>query len=267
MQLNYDLIALDVDGTLLTDEHILLAEVKDAVREAAFAGADIVLCTGRGPMGTFPVLEELELSGIMITHNGAATIRSEDREVLFQYDMDNRYLMEVIHYCRDKRIHFDLSTAFGMFVESVTEEVRHMYEQHKVEPVMNSFDEYLPDGMVKLTLFGSKEQMDDTQSYWDQRSFGLQFIRSGDFFIDVHNPSSSKGIALKQLAEVKGIKREKILAIGNYYNDMSMLEYAGLGIAMSNSPDLVKRSADLVAGANNEGGVAAAIREHAWKKS
>ncbi|MFF2887819.1 Cof-type HAD-IIB family hydrolase [Paenibacillus sp. NPDC057967] len=266
MKLGYDLIALDVDGTLLTDDHNLLEEVKEAVQEAAQAGADIVLCTGRGPMGTFPVLAELELSGILITHNGAATIRSEDREVLFQYDIDSGELMEILDYCRVNRIHFDLSTTFDMYVEAVTEEVMKMYEHHQVEPIMGSFAERFPDGMVKITLFGSKEQMDLTQTYWEKRKSSLQFIRSGDFFIDVQSPSSSKGVALKQLAEVKGIDREKILAIGNYYNDISMLEYAGLGIAMSNSPESVKQAADQIAGSNNEGGVAAAIRQYAWQQ-
>ncbi|REK77452.1 Cof-type HAD-IIB family hydrolase [Paenibacillus paeoniae] len=267
MKLGYELIALDVDGTLLTDDHRLLEEVKDAVREAEQAGATIVLCTGRGPMGTFPVLSELELSGILITHNGAATIRSENHEVLFQYDMDSRELTEFLDYCREHRIHFDLNTVFDMYVESVSEEVQKMYEHHQVEPIMDTFDVRLPDGLVKVTLFGSKELMDQTQTYWEHKASSLQFIRSGDFFIDVQSPSSSKGIALKQLAEVKGIARENILAIGNYYNDISMLQYAGLGIAMSNSPESVKRAADRIAGSNNEGGVAAAIREYVWKQS
>jgi len=267
MKLAYDLIALDVDGTLLTDDHNLLEEVKEAVQEAVQAGADIVLCTGRGPMGTFPVLSELELSGILITHNGAATVRSEDREVLFQYDIDSSDLIGVLDYCREHRIHFDLNTAFDMYVETVTEDVMRMYEHHKVEPIMSSFAEQLPDGMVKVTLFGSKELMDRTESHWAQRKHGLQFIRSGDFFIDVQSPSSSKGVALKQFAEGKGIDRERILAIGNYYNDISMLQYAGLGIAMSNSPEAVKEAADRIAGSNNEGGVAAAIRQYAWQQA
>lgn len=266
VKLAYDLIALDVDGTLLTDEHKLLADVREAVREASAAGAQIVLCTGRGPMGAFPVLEELGLSGVLITHNGAATVRFEDREVLFLYDIDKQDLIEFIAYCREQGVHYDLSTAFEMMVERMTEEAKAMYAHHKVVPQERSFDQGLPDGLVKLTLFGSKEQMDAVQADWESRPTHLQLIRSGDLFIDVQNPDASKGTALRQLAAERGIDREKILAIGNYYNDISMLEFAGLGIAMSNSPDAVKEAADLVAGSNNEGGVATALREYAWTR-
>lgn len=264
MKLNFDLIALDVDGTLLTDEHVLMNDVKETVREAAAAGAEVVLCTGRGPMGALPVLEELELSGTLITHNGAATVRSEDRAVLFQFDLEKERLGGYIAYCREHGIHYDLNTAFEMMVEFVTDEAKAMYEHHQVEPIVRSFDDKLPDGLVKLTLFGSKEKMDFVQSHWEKRPGQLQIIRSGDLFIDVQHPDASKGAALRQLAAERGVAREKILAIGNYYNDISMLQFAGLGIAMSNSPDAVKLAADLVGGSNNEGGVAAAIREHAW---
>ncbi|WP_206098930.1 Cof-type HAD-IIB family hydrolase [Paenibacillus nanensis] len=266
MRLAYNLIALDVDGTLLTDEHKLPKDVKEAVREASTAGAQIVLCTGRGPMGAFPVLEELGLSGVLITHNGAATVRSEDRAILFQYDIDKKDLTDFIAYCKAQGIHYDLNTAFDMMVERMTDEAKAMYAHHKVEPIERSFDGSLPDGLVKFTLFGTKEQMDAVQADWANRPTNLQLIRSGDLFIDVQNPDASKGTALRRLAAEIGIGREKILAIGNYYNDISMLEFAGLGIAMSNSPDAVKDAADLTAGSNNEGGVAAALRTHAWTR-
>ncbi|MEK3881662.1 Cof-type HAD-IIB family hydrolase [Paenibacillus sp. PL2-23] len=264
MKLKYELIALDVDGTLLTDEHKLPAEVKEAVREAAEAGARIVLCTGRGPMGALPVLDELGLGGVLIAHNGAVTVRSETKEVLFQYDIDKDKLGEFIAYCREQGVHYDVNTAFDMLIERVTDEAKAMYAHHKVVPLEANFDEGLPDGLVKFTLFGSKEQMDFVQSHWEKRPALLQLIRSGDLFIDVQHPDASKGTALKQLAAELGVERERILAIGNYYNDISMLEFAGLGIAMSNSPDAVKRAADILAGSNNEGGVAEALREHAW---
>ncbi|MBH5318181.1 HAD family phosphatase [Paenibacillus sp. GSMTC-2017] len=262
MEIKYKLIALDVDGTLLTDDHQLLDEVREAVREAAGKGAEIVLCTGRGPMGAFPVLEELGLSGTLITHNGAATVQSVDRSVLFQYDIDQRYIGEFISYCREFDIHYDLNTAFEMMVEKMTPEAAEMYKIHQAEPTVMSNGQQLPSGLVKLTLFGTKESMDFVQSYWEKRQTPLQIIRSGDLFIDVQHPGASKGEALRQLAEGRGIPREKILAIGNYFNDISMLQFAGLGIAMDNSPELVKEAADVVTGSNNDSGVASAIRAY-----
>jgi HAD-superfamily hydrolase, subfamily IIB len=266
MKLQYDLIALDVDGTLLTDGHQLLPEVKEAVREAAEGGAEIVLCTGRGPLGALPVLESLELQGTMIVHNGAAAVRSEDRGVLFQYEMDPEPLLAFVQYSREHGIHFDLNTAFEMLLESMSEEARSMYAHHGVEPVVKSFGGKLPEGLVKMSVFGTMETIDRVQADWEAWPSRLAIIRSGDLFIDVQHPESSKGNALRRLAEKRGIDRSRILAVGNYYNDVTMLQYAGFGIAMSNSPDPVKKEANAVSEhSNNEGGVAEALRRYGWR--
>lgn len=264
MSLKYDLIALDVDGTLLTDDHVLTKEIRDTVREAADYGAQIVLCTGRGPSGAIPILEELGLGGTVITHNGAATVNADDRSVVHQFDMLPDQLLTFINYCREHGIHFDLNTAFEMMVESVTPEAEAMYSRFHAKPEIWDFQQGLPHGLVKFTVFGSKEKMDDVQAEWEGWPPLLKSIRSGDFFIDVNHAEANKGKALQQLALIREIDPSRILAIGNYYNDISMLQFAGMGIAMGNSPDAVKQAAKAVARSNSEDGVAHAIREHAW---
>lgn len=264
MSLNYDLIALDVDGTLITDDHVLTEAVRESVHEAANRGAQIVLCTGRGPSGALPVLQELGLGGTIITHNGAATINSDDRSVIHQFDMLPEHLTSFVQYCRDHAIHFDLNTAFDMMVESITPEAEAMYGHFTAKPSIQDFHLGFPSGLVKLTLFGSKEQLDTVEVDWADKSQHLHSIRSGDYFIDVHHSEANKGRALQQLAEIRGIDRSRILAIGNYHNDITMLQFAGMGIAMGNSPEAVKRAANAVALSNSEDGVAKAIYEYAW---
>ncbi|NIK77346.1 hypothetical protein FHS15_002482 [Paenibacillus castaneae] len=264
MSLKYDLIALDVDGTLLTDDHVLTKEIRDTVREAADYGAQIVLCTGRGPSGAIPILEELGLGGTVITHNGAATINADNRSVLHQFDMMPEQLLAFIDYCREKSIHFDVNTAFEMMVESMSSEAEAMYHRFQANPAVQDFRLGLPEGLVKFTVFGSKEEMDSVQAEWEGWPMTLKSIRSGDFFIDVHHAEANKGKALQQLAKIREIDSSRILAIGNYYNDVTMLEFAGMGIAMGNSPDAVKLAANAVARSNSEDGVAYALREYAW---
>jgi Cof subfamily protein (haloacid dehalogenase superfamily) len=264
MTAKYDLVALDVDGTLLTDEHALPEQVKEAVRDCAAQGTEIILCTGRGPIGAFPVLEELGLNGTIITHNGAATVEFADRSIVFQFDIAHDLLEPYLNYCREKGVHFDLNTAYDMMVEGMTEAAAEMYGLHKATPTMLDRNVKLPEGLLKLSIFGTKEEIDAVQADWERAELELelQLIRSGDLFIDIQHPGASKGGALRKLAEERGIPRERILAIGNYYNDISMLEFAGLGIAMGNSPGGVKERADLVIGTNNEGSVADALRAH-----
>jgi Cof subfamily protein (haloacid dehalogenase superfamily) len=264
MSLQYDLIALDVDGTLLTDDHVLTTSIRETVHEAASRGAQIVLCTGRGPSGALPVMEELGLGGTIITHNGAVTINSDDRSVVHQFEMASDHLLSFVNYCREQAIHFDLNTAFEMMVESMTPEVEAMYGKFEAKPSIQDFRLGLPGGLVKFTVFGSKDQMDSVQAEWAGWPKHLHSIRSGDFFIDVHHAEANKGRALQQLAEIRGVDRSRILAIGNYYNDITMLQFAGMGIAMGNSPEEVKLAANAVARTNAEDGVARALREFAW---
>ncbi|MNR51961.1 Sugar phosphatase YidA [compost metagenome] len=89
-------------------------------------------------------------------------------------------------------------------------------------------------------------------------------IRSGDLFIDVMSPEANKGNALKALAATLEVDPEVIMAIGNYYNDLEMMAFAGLGIAVENSPDGVKEAADAVTSSNNDEGVHEAIRKYCF---
>ncbi|MHA7962671.1 Cof-type HAD-IIB family hydrolase [Paenibacillus sp. CAU 1782] len=262
MKGKFGIIALDVDGTLLNDDHALLPEVKDAVREAAQTGAEIVLCTGRGPRAAMPIMEELGLAGTMIVHNGGATVSSSDNHVIAQFTMDNEKLKLFLDTCRREGLQFDLNTAFDVMVEQLSEQAKAIYQHLNVEPVVLNSGDPLPEGLIKMSVFGPMEGIDEVQRYWENLAPTLQIIRSGDFFIDIQHPGASKGDALKELALQRGMPRERIFAIGNYYNDISMLQFAGLGIAMDNSPDAVKAAADAVCGSNNDAGAAAALRRY-----
>jgi Cof subfamily protein (haloacid dehalogenase superfamily) len=260
--LKYRLIALDVDGTLLNDNYEITEETKQTIADIASAGGKIVLCTGRGPMNALPVLAELGLEGTMITHNGAATVQSANRRVLHQYSFSITDLIPFIDYCRIHHIHMDVSTPFEMFIERVTEAERQMYEKYKAQPVLVKDVIHVTEPPVKFTVFGSQETMDQVESDWRKFSGSLNIIRSGDYFIDVMHADASKGAALKQLADLWNIDASEIIAIGNYYNDVEMIEFAGLGIAMDNSPQEVKDKADDTTASNNENGVHLALRRH-----
>lgn len=261
--MHYRLIALDVDGTLLNDEHELSEPNKRAIVAAHQAGAAIVLCTGRSPTNTLPLLNELGLEGTVITHNGAATVQSADRAVLNQTPFSMSEVRTLIEFCRKEGIHYDVNDAFDMYLDqSYGQDEADMYAKFGLQPLL------IPDVLevnvpaVKLTLFGTEALMDQTEQVWPSLDCKLRMIRSGVPFIDVMNPATSKGLALQLLAESWNIPREQVLAIGNYYNDIEMIQYAGLGIAMDNSPDGVKEAADLQTASNNEHGVYEALKLH-----
>ncbi|MEK8126309.1 Cof-type HAD-IIB family hydrolase [Paenibacillus filicis] len=262
--MNYRLIALDVDGTLLDDHHQLSEKTIQTLREVHQAGLRIVLCTGRGPGSAIPVLEELGFEGVLITHNGASTVQSPGPEVLHTIGFPMRELEQLVLYCRENHIHFDVNTSLELFIEKADDEVLGMYERFLITPKRVE-DVLVMDGTVKLTMFGTGEQLDRMQQVIGTELIlpdTLHSIRSGVEFIDVISLASSKGNALKQLASSWGIKPDEIIAIGNYYNDLDMIRFAGLGIAMDNSPDDVKEAADETTLSNNEDGVHEALLKH-----
>jgi hypothetical protein len=260
----YKLIALDVDGTLITDDHRLTRKTREAVRAVHEQGARIVLCTGRGAISTLPVMEELGLEGIVITHNGGATIRSTDRQVLHTFGYPVERFMPLVEYCRERGIHFDINTAFDIYVEQLNDELREGYRLFFAEPVILDDVAAFPEPVIKFCAIAESDKVERILQDWSWiTERGLRMMRSGTIFVDVMHEKTSKGNALKVLAEQWGIPREEVLAIGNYYNDLEMIRYAGLGIAMANSPDEVKREADAVTEAsNNEDGVYEALVRH-----
>lgn len=267
--LNYRLIALDVDGTLLNDDYELTENTIKTLHRIHKAGGSIVLCTGRGPVSTIPVLEQLGLEGVLITHNGAATVEAPGPKLLHQFSFDIQDVEPMISYCRKQNIHFDVCTALDMYVEKMGEREASMYKKYMIIPKHIDDLLALPEQIVKLTLFGSEEEMDRAEQDLNSASLPqeLHWIRSGVEFIDIMLHFVSKGEALRQLAEQWHIPSSEIIAIGNYYNDIDMIRFAGLGIAMDNSPEAVKKAANQVTLSNNEEGVHQALLQYVLSPS
>lgn len=259
--MNYRMIALDVDGTLLNDDHKLTPRVRQAVRAAAEQGVEIVLATGRGSTSALPVLEELGLKGTVITHNGASVVNSETREVLYETEISHELAHRYTTFLREREIHFDMNTAFDLYVEGMSDEIATMYRRLLARPIKREEGQGFPERMLKMSIYAPKQVLDDVETIWLDWKHELQAVRSGDNFMDIQHLNATKGKALEKLALLRGIPREQILALGNYYNDIGMIAYAGWGVAMDNSPHEVKAEADEVTVSNNEDGVALVLEQ------
>jgi Cof subfamily protein (haloacid dehalogenase superfamily) len=260
--MKYKLVALDVDGTLLNDDHMLTEKTKRIISKVRNTGGTVVLCTGRGPTNTLPVLEQLGFEGTIITHNGAATVDSTERKILHSYPFDINEVSRLIEYCRMKVVHFDVCTAFKMYLEKIDDEQKKMYQKFMLHPKLVADVQKLDRCIVKFTVYDKPEVVDLVEKDWTNINMSLHMIRSGDRFIDVMHQEATKGNALRQLANLLKVDRSQIIAIGNYYNDIEMIKFAGMGIAMENAPQAVKETADDITASNNEDGVYAALEKH-----
>lgn len=267
--MKYKLIALDVDGTLLTDDQRLTENTAQTIREASSARARVVLCTGRSPVNAIPVFRNLGLEGVLITHNGAVIVETAGPKLLHQFTFSIANVAPVISFCRDSGIHFDTCTAFDIYTEQMGEKAAAMYGKYVLFPTSVEDVLSLRTPVVKFTMFGSRDQMDHAErelSVMDLPA-DIQSLRSDEQCIDVVAAGVSKGTALKRLSSLWNIHPSEIIAMGNYFNDVEMIRFAGLGIAMENAPDLVKLAADEVTFSNNEEGVYHALMRHVLSPS
>lgn len=258
------LLALDVDGTLLRDDHSLSERNIESVRKVVESGIEVVLCTGRGAPSALPVFKLLGLTGTIISHNGAATVLGDDFVIHEQFEMDSLAYGKLVTLLRNSKLFFDVSTAQSLYVEQLIPEAQQMYDLYEVVPEMISDFTDLVEGIVKVTVYEPDPLILDAfqESLPAIMPTGITMVRSGVYFIDFMIPSVNKGVALANYATSKGYKPEQVIAIGNYNNDIEMLNFAGIGIAVSNSTQEVLEVADVVVASNNDDGVSDAIASY-----
>lgn len=259
--LHVSLIAIDVDGTLLTDNYTITPRTKRAIWQAKEMGMIVTLATGRSPSSCYPIVEELGLNDPLITHNGAVIVDPLTKKASRMIGFAVQDMQEVIHYCRKNQLHFDLNGAFDLYIESLTPSAEKMYKKFYMKPIVVDDIFNLDEQIVKFTIFAESEQLD--QIYADLVRLGGQWriIRSGENFIDIIHPNATKGAALRYILNQYNLDAEEVIAFGNYFNDLEMLQLVGLGVAMENSPEELKQMADRVTKTNNEDGVALILEE------
>ncbi|MFJ1627013.1 sugar-phosphatase [Marinilactibacillus psychrotolerans] len=265
-----ELIAIDMDGTLLNPERKVTDEVKAAIHEAKMAGIKIVLCTGRPYPGVLSYLEELDLKNsgdYVITYNGALVQKTDTEEIISHHTMDHKDYLTLESSARETGVHFHAIRNDGIYTPN-----KDIGKYSVLESFINEVPLFYsaPEDMEKEKGYNKMMMIDDEQlleaaiaklpkELWEQYTI----LRSEPFFLEFLNKKANKGIALEDLANSLDIPRERVMAIGDGGNDVHMIEYAGTGVAMENARDGLKEVADVFTTSNAENGVAKAIRDYA----
>ena len=259
------LLALDVDGTLLTDELQITVATRQAVQKVISRGVQVVLASARGPNALFSILKELEIRGLAICYTGALTCRlyperHNSIEIVDEQTMSLSSAHFVLHNALEQGIsigwfvgenwyipRYDLAIQHESMITGVTPIVAPDLKNfknppHKLQAIVDE-PAYLP---LLKALAGMLP--DDCVGQFSYETY-LEIIRRG----------ADKSTALSVLEQRLGIAPFEMIAIGDMDNDIAMLQMAGLGIAMGNAPDHVKAQADWVTATNNRDGVAVAL--------
>jgi Cof subfamily protein (haloacid dehalogenase superfamily) len=259
VKLKYKLLALDLDGTLLDSRGRIPPMHIEALKKAQDAGVILVIATGRYYMQTEWIMKELGFEGILVSNDGAVTLKSDTKEIIHEYSYSIDDVEPFISFCRKNDIHFSVCTAFEYYVELMD---NYQYENHKEYEIIHTFHEdvmQLKDRVMKFTVQDEKRK-----GGWQNIEVpsNLKKKVDGEFFKEIVHLESSKTSGLIKVLELLNIEPSEMIAVGDFYNDLDMLEYAGLGIAMGNAPKDVKERADVVTLSNDENGVYHAIEKY-----
>lgn len=262
------LIAIDMDGTLLDSQKQLPEKNVLALHQAVAKGVQIVLCTGRPKSGVQPYFEELGLSqdaSFAILDNGCTTYRTEDWSLLDYKSLSQQDIADLAATATDfdgvDVTYFDSSHYFILgdeIPELVSYDAGLVF--NTVTPTNIADLKASPVPIFQGMFMGQPEALDAFEAAKGaELSQKFSMVRSQSYIYEAMPLGTTKASALKALTEHLGLTAEEVMAIGDAANDIEMLEYAGLSVAMGNASDEVKALADVVTADHDACGVAQAI--------
>ncbi len=267
------LIALDIDGTLLTPQGELTPRNRAAIERARRAGVVVVLVTGRRFGSAHALLRELELDLPLISHNGALTKDVETLETLDYHPLDEVVAREIIRIGRRDGADIlccDDPQGYGrLVIEEISPAnlALHRYLNRYREAVVRVPDllDYVDHPPIQLMFSGACAPMDELAArlgtlVGSHIQLFMTRYRSADLTIlDALSPTASKGGSLATIATSYGIDPAAIMAVGDNHNDLTMLRYAVLGVVMANAEAELRQLDFALTASNEEDGVACAI--------
>lgn len=263
------LVAIDIDGTLLNSNKELTERTKEVITKAKTQGVKVVLATGRPYPGVVESLQALNLEekgDFVITYNGSLVQASDTQAKVSSYGLTYLEFIEIEALARQLNVHVHTIDRENIYTPN-----QHIspYTIHEVgltgmplyyRPADQTMSEL---EIVKMMMIDEPEILDaaiEKIPAWFKEKYTT--AKSAPFYYEVLHPQANKGQALKDLAEHLGIKQEETMAIGDNENDLAMVEYAGLGVAMANAVPALKAAADLITLSNDEEGIAAIFESH-----
>ena len=271
------LLAIDMDGTLLNEEKHIDTPQKEAVQKAIEDGIKVVLCTGRPLFGVLPVYGELELEKYnldeyVILNNGCSLRKTTNWELLDNKEITREDVIYLDKLRKGYNLDLTVSNDNDYFVvgdktnKYTIEDGKLVYVD--IKPISLEEATSGKHTFFKSMYLGEEEEIqrfkNDNENLLKDK---YDAVLSQIHIFEMLPFGTNKAAALKELAEKLGIEREEIMTIGDGNNDVEMLEFAGIGVAMGNGTESAKKAANYVTDTNENHGVAKAIEKYILSKN
>lgn len=265
--MKYKLLVLDLDGTLTNTRKEVTEHTRTTLIKAQEQGLKIVLASGRPTYGIAPLANLLQLDkyeGYVLSYNGGEIIDWKTGELLYKNLLDPEVLPYLYQCANDN--HFAIITYDGEYVLTEYPDDEYVLKEAllnvmKIKKVDN-FLKAVQHPIAKCLIVGEPTRLAVLEKeMYNHLHDRMGVFRSEPYFLELVPKGIDKAQSLAVLLKEIGMTKDEMIAVGDGFNDLSMIKYAGLGVAMSNAQEVVKENADFITLSNEEDGVAHVVEK------
>ena len=266
----YKLIVSDIDATLINSEFLIPDYNLEMIRRVREAGIEFMLCTGRLFGSARPYAKFLDLDTPLITSNGAITMEWRDGGELFGTPMNSETCREVFRILDEMNMYYHFYSKDTFYSRKMPQELRSFRIMNEKLPEDERFPmlqtddpaaDAVRDPVYKISVRFSDPRDGDRFLRCFEGRDDIAITSSFSDNYEISAPGVDKSIALATYAESKGIRPEEIISFGDNKNDIGMIRYAGVGVAVANAVQELKEAADYITDTNENSGVGKALAE------
>lgn len=260
MQKDIKLIAIDIDGTLVDDNFNISENTIDVIKNLVKRDIGVSLVTGRAYAGAKKILDQMKIDLPVICHNGGKIVL-DDGEIIQNKKFPISTVREALDYGERRNFYMKAFVDDKFYVTFENEITKKAAENFNMKyEIVESFNRDIIDEINLFIMFCKREINEEDLGLF--KGLDVEITTSMPTVIELIPRGVSKAWGLKELKRYLNVEREEILAIGNGFNDLSMLEFAGKGIAMKNSDQLLLKNFKTISDfTNNEEGVYRILKE------
>ncbi|MFV0519157.1 MAG: Cof-type HAD-IIB family hydrolase [Lachnospirales bacterium] len=262
----YKLVVLDIDGTLINSERKITEETKKYIKIANEKGVKFMIASGRTPYGVLPIAKEIELEkmgGYILAFNGGCCINCEDMTTLYEEKINKEEIVEIYNFAKEKNVPmvtYNKDTLYTPNESTNYIELEARLNNLKLHKTENFLEEVNFD-FPKVLYLEEGEILEKIEKETKEKFSNLTVFRSEPFFLEICPNNIHKATGIAKVLDILKIDVKDVIAIGDGYNDLTMIEFAGLGVAMGNAKDELKKIANYVTGTNDEDGIVQVIKK------
>lgn len=270
--MSYRVIALDLDGTLLDDQKRILPESLEALNLARKAGVKVLIVTGRHHVAIHPFYQALDLDTPAICCNGTYLYDYIGKKVLESDPLTTQETSAVLDLVKQTDVHHLVYADDAMMYDQLSAPVQRTLKWSETLPTsqrpnlikVDDFYKAMHDVNAIWKIATTTPDHDELRTLVEkiEQQVGLECEWSWVDQVDIAKKGNSKGRRLQRWVEANGINMSDVIAFGDNFNDLSMLEHVGLGVAMGNASDEVKARARMVTKVNSQPGIAETIHKY-----